>query len=63
MHMRERLGTIYKDQTFLHLFPRCGQPAEAAWRLALVTVMPFVEGLPDRQATDAVHGRIDWKYA
>jgi transposase len=44
------------------LFPRRGQPAEAPGRLALVTVLQFVEGLSDRQAADAVRGRIDWKY-
>jgi transposase len=33
------------------------------WRLALVTVMPFAEGLSDRQAAEAVRVRIDWKYA
>ena len=26
-------------------------------------MLQFVEGLPDRQAADAVRGRIDWKYA
>jgi transposase len=31
--------------------------------LALVTVLQYVEGLSDRQAADAVRGRIDWKYA
>jgi transposase len=39
-----------------------GQPALAPWRLAWVTVMQFAEGLTDRQAADAVRGRIDWKY-
>ena len=34
-----------------------------AWRLALVTVLQFLEGLPDRQAADAVRSRLDWKYA
>jgi transposase len=29
----------------------------------LVTVLQFAEGLADRQATDAVRSRIDWKYA
>jgi transposase len=33
------------------------------WRLALVTVMQYAEGLTDRQAADAVRTRIDWKYA
>jgi transposase len=63
MHMRDVLGTIYEDASFAHLFPNNGQPAEAAWRLALITVMQFAEGLSDRQAADAVRGRIDWKYA
>ena len=35
----------------------------APWRLALVTVFQFQEGLSDRQAAEAVRGRIDWKYA
>jgi transposase len=63
MQMRDALGSIYQDQIFAHLFPRCGQPAEAPWRLALVTIMQFAEGLTDRQAANAVRGRIDWKYA
>jgi transposase len=28
----------------------------------MVTVLQFAENLTDRQATDAVRGRIDWKY-
>jgi transposase len=28
-----------------------------------VSVLQFAEGLSDRQAADAVRGRIDWKYA
>ncbi len=35
----------------------------APWRLALVTIMQFAEGLSDRQAADAVRARIDCKYA
>ena len=63
LKMRDELGTIYDDAAFAHLFPNNGQPAEAPWRLALVTVMQFAEGLSDRQAADAVRGRLDWKYA
>lgn len=62
LRLRETLGAIYTDQLFADLFPRRGQPAEAPWRLALVTVLQFVEGLSDRQAADAVRARIDWKY-
>src|SRR6266568_4243336 len=41
MYMRDELGTIYEDEAFAHLFPNNGQPAEAPWRLALVTVIQF----------------------
>ena len=35
----------------------------APWRLALVVVMQYLEGLTDRQAADAVRRCMDWKYA
>lgn len=59
----DELNEVFQDHVFASLFPRRGQPAEAPWRLALVTVLQFVEGLSDRQAADAVRKRIDWKYA
>ena len=62
LRLHEELGSIYEDEAFAELFPTRGQPAEAPWRLALVTVLQFVEGLSDRQAADAVRARIDWKY-
>lgn len=62
MKMRDALGTIYQDQSFASLFPHNGRSVEAPWRLALITVLQFMEELPDRQAADAVRGRIDWKY-
>jgi transposase len=62
MQMRDVLGRISTDEDFADLFPKDGQPAEAPWRLALVTVMQFVENLSDQQAADAVRGRLDWKY-
>jgi transposase len=63
MRLRDELGGVYGDQAFAALFPVRGQPAEAPWRLALVSALQFAEGLSDRQAADAVRGRIDWKYA
>jgi transposase len=50
------------DESFAHLFPQNGRPVEAPWRLALITIIQFMEDLPDRQAADAVRGRIDLKY-
>jgi transposase len=63
LQLRDELGQVYTDDEFVLLFPTRGQPAEAPGRLALITVFQFAEGLTDRQAADAVRGRIDWKYA
>src|SRR5438128_2102239 len=63
MRLRDELGGIYRDEQFVGLFASRGQPAEAPWRLAIVLVLQYVEGLTDRQAAEAVRGRIDWKYA
>jgi transposase len=63
MQMRDVLGVVYDDTSFSPLFAVRGRPAESPWRLALVTVMQFAEGLSDRQAAEAVRARIDWKYA
>lgn len=62
MRMRDRLGVFYQDEQFSDLFSRRGQPAFSPWRLALVSILQFVEELSDRQAAEAVRGRIDWKY-
>src|SRR5262245_36379989 len=63
MRMRDEIGVIYEDEAFASLFSQRGQPAEAPWRLALVTILQFAEDLPDRQAADAVRARIDRKHA
>ena len=63
IQVRDTLGAIYTDEAFADLFPTHGQPALAPWRLALVTVFQFMEGLTDRQAADAVRDRLAWKYA
>jgi len=61
--MHDAFGAIFVDHEFAALFPTRGQPAEAPWRLAMVTIMQYVEDLSDRRAADAVRSRIDWKYA
>ncbi len=63
LKMRDELGTFYEDADFTDLFPKRGKLAFSPWRLALITVMQFAEGLSDRQAAEAVRSRIDWKYA
>jgi transposase len=63
LQIADALGPVYQDGQFAALFPRRGKPAEAPGRLALAVVLQFVENLSDREAADAVRGRIDWKYA
>jgi len=63
LRMRDEIGVFYADDAFAPLFSSRGQPAEAPWRLALVTIMHYAEGLSDSQAADAVRSRLDWKYA
>jgi transposase len=63
MQIRDQVGIIYENQQFAPLFPPGGQPAETPWRLVLVCIFQFIEGLTDRQAAEAVQQRIDWKYA
>ena len=63
IRIRDTLGALFEDAQFTELFAVRGRPAVSPARLALVSVLQFVEGLSDRQAADAVRGRIDWKYA
>jgi transposase len=63
LRIAETLSPLYRDDQFAALFPTRGQPALAPARLALASVLQYIEGLSDRQAAEAVRGRIDWKYA
>jgi transposase len=64
VELRAEFGTLYDDRLLADLYPPSGRPVEVTpWRLALVVVMPYIEGLTDRQAADAVRRCIDWKYA
>ena len=63
MRLRDEIGIFYQDEDFASLYPKRGQSAQAPWRLGMVLVMQFLENLSDRQAAQAVRGRIDWKYA
>src|SRR4029453_6842706 len=64
VELRTEFGTLYEDQLFADLYPPEGRPVEVPpWRLALVMVMQYIEGLTDRQAADAVRRCMDWKYA
>ncbi len=62
LRLRDALGPLFAHADFQDLFSREGRPAPDPARLALITIMQFVERLSDEQAADAVRGRIDWKY-
>ena len=40
-----------------------GRPGLSRGQLALVSILQYAGNLSDRQAADAVRGRIEWKYA
>ncbi|MBZ9752273.1 transposase [Deinococcus sp. HMF7604] len=61
--LRDAFQQLYRNESFQTLSSRRGPPAFSPWRLALVTVLHFMEQLSDRQAADAVRGRTHWTYA
>jgi transposase len=63
MRLRDALGPLFNDDQFSDLFPRRGRPGVSPALLTMVSVLQYCEGLTDRQAVQAVAGRIDWKYA
>jgi transposase len=64
VELQAEFGALYEDRLFADLYPSQGRPVEVApWRLALVLLMQYMEGLTDRQAADAVRRCMDWKYA
>ena len=62
MRLRDHFDTFFEDPDFAALYPNCGQPGYSPARLALISIMQFMERLSDRQAAEAVKARIDWKY-
>ena len=63
LRRREALGTLFRADAVATLVPTRGHPADAPWRLALVTIRPDVEDRSERQAAEAVRGRLDGPYA
>ena len=62
IRIRDQLGAWYEDGDFAGAYPVRGKPGISPAQLAMVTVLQFTENLTDRQAADAVRGRVDWKY-
>ena len=59
MNWYDTFGPLFSDNDFADLFSHEGQPALSPVRLALVSIVQFVENLTDRQAAEAVRTRID----
>jgi transposase len=64
LHMRDaRCAMLWERCIWISPLPtsfhRMGVLWRLACRLACMTVVPFIEGLPYRQAADAVRGRIE----
>jgi transposase len=59
---RDELGAWCADEAFSGVYGARGAPGISPAQLAMVTVLQFTENLTDRQAADAVRGRLDWKY-
>ncbi len=62
IRLRDELGEVFRDEQFADLYVAQGQAALAPAVLAWVTVLQFKEGWSDREAANAVRGRIDVKY-
>ena len=62
MRARDELGAWCQDEAFSAVYGTRGAPGISPAQLAMVTVLQFTENLTDRQAADAVRGRLDWKY-
>ena len=61
--VRDKLGEWLSDEQFAGAYGVRGKPGWPPARLALVTIFQMAEDLTDRQATEHVCTRIDWKYA
>ena len=59
---RDELGAWCQDADFSGVYQVAGRPGISPAQLAMVSVLQFTGNLTDRQAADAVRGRLDWKY-
>ena len=64
MRLRDELGAVFDDSRFAGLFPTRGRPAEAPWRLALVTLFHLPRACPTvrrpRQSVAGSTGSMPW---
>lgn len=63
MRLRQALGAVFLDEDYVDWYGVEGRPGVPPGLLCLVVVLQFLEDLTDREAADAVRGRLDWKYS
>ncbi len=49
LRLPDELDTLFMDDACWALCPKHGQPARPPWRLALVAIPQFAQGVSDRQ--------------
>jgi transposase len=59
----DQLADLLTDIDFAPLYTNHGRAAISPALLALVTILQYLEDVPDRQAAELVRVRLDWKYA
>lgn len=60
--LRDELGVIFTEADFQALYSTQGAPGVSGVRLALLTIVQYMEDLSDRDAAEGVRSRIDLKY-
>ncbi|MFB6957621.1 transposase [Streptomyces sp. NPDC056309] len=63
IRVRDELGELFPDTEFVEGFAERGRPGWSPGRLALVTVLQFIENRTDRAAAHRVRFGMDFKYA
>src|SRR5689334_750538 len=61
MWLRDELGAIYDDEQFVSLYGNVGQMAEQPWRIAIMSVIQYMENYTDRQAKNTYRFKIRFK--
>ncbi len=60
LQLRDHFGMLFDKQRVAHRYSHAGKPARAPARLAVVTLLQFLEGVGDQQAADNIRDRSSW---
>jgi len=62
-YLAHHIGEILSEEDFRAFYSSTGRSGIHPFILSIVTVLQYLEKLPDRKASQQVVKRIDWKYA